>query len=138
MTFKDHMAEDLTNVMNADEFDEPGEFYPTREGTSHFTVRAIRGDITTGASTFDQGTEHTRTCEVILIRSVVRAGILAIEAAERDPRRGDRLTFTDDDDATAEWVVAAVGAIDVGGGVSVSLEHVSYGNPGSGAANEVR
>lgn len=138
MTFKDQMANDLAAVLNASEFDEEGEFYPTREGTSHFTVRLIRGDISTTASPFDQGTEHTRTCDAILIRSVVRAGIEVIESTARDPRRGDRITFTDDDDATAEWVIAAVGAVDVGGGVTVSLEHISYGNPGSGAANEVR
>lgn len=138
MTVKADMAEDLRLVMNAAEFDEEAEFYPAAEGASHFTVRVVRGDITTGASTFDQGTEHTRTCEAILIRSVVRAGILAIESTARDPRRGDRISFTDDDEATAVWYVASVGAIDVGGGVTVNLEHVSYGNPGGETANEVR
>lgn len=138
MTFKSDMAEDLRLVLNASEFDEPGQYYPGLSGAGNFTVRIVRGDIATGAATFDQGTEHTRTCDAVLIRSVVRAGILAIELTARDPRRGDRITFTDDSEATASWIVAALGAIDVGGGVTVSLEHVSYGNPGGGDANEVR
>jgi hypothetical protein len=138
MTFKSQMADDLAAVLNSSEFDEPAEYYPGLEGSTHFTVRIVRGDITTGASSFDQGTEHTRTCEAVLIRSVVRAGILVLESTARDPRRGDRITFTDDSESAGIWIVSAVGAVDVGGGVTVSLEHVSYGNPGGSDANEVR
>jgi hypothetical protein len=137
MTFKADMAEDLRQVLNADQFDEPGEYYPG-DSTSHFTVRVIRGDIQTGAAQFEEGTEHTRACEAVLIRSVIRAGILAIESTARDPKRGDRITFTDDSESTAEWSVSAVGAIDVGGGVTVQLVCDSYGNPGGRSANEVR
>ncbi len=137
MTFKSQMAEDLAAVLNSAEFDEPAEYYPG-DSTSHFTVRIVRGDIQTGAAQFEQGTEHTRACEAILIRSVIRAGIAVIESTARDPKRGDRITFTDDSDATSEWSVASVGAVDVGGGITVQLVCDTYGNPGGRTANEVR
>jgi hypothetical protein len=137
MTVKSDMAEDLRQVLNASEFDEPGLYYPG-DSASSFAVRVIRGDIVTGSAQFEQGTEHTRACEAILIRSVVRAGILGIESTARDPRKGDRITFDDDDEASAEWSVAAVGAIDVGGGVTVQLVCDDYGNPGGRTANEAR
>lgn len=137
MTFKDQLAEDLRLTLNADEVDEPAEYYPVDSATS-FTVRIVRGDIQTAVAQFDQGTEHTRTCEATLIRSVVRAGILAIESTARDPKRGDKITFTDDSDATAEWFVTGPGSVDVGGGVNVTLQCDDYGNPGGRSANEVR
>ncbi len=137
MTFKENLAEDLRQVLNADEVDEPAEYYPVGSATS-FTVRAVRGDIQTGSATFDQGTEHTRSCDATLIRSVIRAGIAVIEGTARDPKRGDKLCFTDDDEATASWFIAGPGQIDVGGGVTVTLQSDDYGNPGGSNANEVR
>jgi hypothetical protein len=137
MTFKDQLAEDLRLMLNASEVDEPAEYYP-EDSSSHFTVRIVRGDIQTGAAAFDQGTEHTRTCEAVLIRSVVRAGILVIESAARDPKRGDKILFTDDSDSTAEWFVTGPGSVDVGGGVNVTLQCDDYGDPGGRSANEVR
>lgn len=137
MTFKADLAEDLRQVLNAEEIDEAATYYPGESATG-FPVRIVRGDIQTAAAQFEQGTEHTRMCEAILIRSVIRAGIEVIESTARDPKRGDRITFTDDDEATAEWSVAAVGAVDVGGGVTVQLICDTYGNPGGRSANEVR
>lgn len=138
MTFKQQMADDLAAIANAAEFDEAGEFYPGETGSNHFTVRVVRGDIRTGMSTFEQGTEHTRVCTAVLIRSELRAGILAIESTAREPRRGDRILFTDDNEPTAVWYVAAAAAVDVGGGLTVDLECDDYGNPGGRGSEEVR
>lgn len=137
MTFKSELAEDLRQVLNAEQFDEAATYYPA-DSESGFSVRAVRSDVQTGSAQIEQGTEHTRACEAVLIRSVVRAGIETIEGTARDPKRGDRLTFDDDDDDTRSWYVAAPGAIDVGGGVTVQLAGDDYGNPGGRTANEVR
>lgn len=137
MSFKEDLAEDLRQVLNASEIDEAATYYPVDSATG-FAVRAVRGDIQTGTAQFEQGTEHTRTCDATLLRSVVRAGIETIEGAERDPKHGDRLTFDEDDEATRSWYIAAPGAIDVGGAVTVQLVGDSYGNPGGRTANEVR
>lgn len=137
MTFKADLAEDLRQVLNASEIDEAATYYPV-DSADGFAVRVVRGDIQTGSAQFDQGTEHTRTCEAVLIRSVVRAGIEVIEGTARDPKRGDRLTFDDDDEDARSWYIAAPGAIDVGGAVTVQLSGDDYGNPGGRTANEVR
>jgi len=137
MTFKADLAEDLRLVLNASEIDEAATYYPV-DSASSFAVRVARGDIQTGSAQFDQGIEHTRTCEAVLIRAVVRAGIETIEGTARDPKRGDRLVFTEDSDPTRSWYVSAPGAIDVGGGVTVQLSGDDYGNPGGRSANEVR
>lgn len=137
MSFKSDLAEDLRQVLNASEIDEAATYYPV-DSVTGFAVRVTRGDITTGSAQFDQGTEHTRTCEAVLIRSVVRVGIASVEGTARDPKRGDRLRFDEDDEASADWFVSAPGAVDVGGAVTVQLSNDSYGNPGGRTANEVR
>lgn len=136
MTFKEDLAEDLRQTLNASEIDEAATYYPADDDTG-FAVRAVRGDIQTGSAQFEQGTEHTRTCEAILLRSVVRAGIEVIDGTARDPMRGDIITFDDDDD-DREWFIAGPGAVDVGGAVTVQLVSDDYGNPGGRTANEVR
>lgn len=137
MTFKADLAEDLRQVLNAEQFDEAATYYPKGSATG-FAVRVVRGDITTGSAGFDQGTEQTRSCEAVLIRSVVRAGIETLDGAERDPRKGDKLVFTEDDDPTAEWFVQGPGATDAGGGVTVQLVSDTFGNPAGRGAVESR
>lgn len=132
MSFQSQMAEDLGLLLNASEFDEAGT-YTGRTAASGFAVRVVRGDIQTGAAPIDQGTEHSRNCQAMLIRSVIQAGLLSTESVARDPLRGDKLTLTD-----GVWYVAAVGAIDVGGGVSVSLQRDDFGAPAGTGAHEVR
>lgn len=131
MTFQTQMAEDLTKILNGDEFEEAGVFYP-KNSASSFAVRVVRGDIQTGASSFGDGTQQTRTCEAVLIRSVVRAGILAIAGAARDPVREDKITLSDGD-----WYVVAPGAFDVGGGITVQLEFDTFARAAGAGAVEV-
>lgn len=137
MTFKADLAEDLRLILTSSEIDEAASYFP-RDSVTSFACRVIRGDILTGAAGFDQGTEHTRTTQAVLLRSVIRSGTATLEGSARDPQRGDRIRFTEDDEATAEWYVAAVGAVDVGGGIAVQLEQNDYGNPGGQGSEQVR
>ncbi len=132
MSVKDQMAQDLAYVLAADEFDEAGTYYP-KGSADGFIVRLVRGDIQTGAGNFGEGVEQTRTCEAVLIRAVVRAGIESIETDARDPVREDKLTLSDGD-----WYVTAPGQIDVGGGLTVPLEFDSFTRAAGTGAVEVR
>ena len=132
MTLKDQMAADLANVMAADEFDEAGTYFP-KNSASSFAVRLVRGDIQGGASVFGEGVEHARTCDAVLIRSVVRAGVLAITGAARDPVREDKITLSDGD-----WYVVTPAQMDIGGGLTVQLEFDTFARAAGTGAIEAR
>jgi hypothetical protein len=137
MSIKTEMDADLGRILASDEFDETAEYYPAGLAT-HFTVRIVVGDITESAAAFDQGTEGTRTAPAVLSLATVRAGLLALEGAARDPKRRDKIVIPAASNNAGTWYVTAPGSTDVGGGCKVTIERDDLTRVSGTGAVEVR
>lgn len=117
MTLKSDMAADVLSVFLAtDDFAETATFLPA-ESLTGFACTVLPGDVEEGFVDVASGTADQRRLLFVGARAPLRTGILGIEGAERDPRRGDRLTF-----ATGvylgTWFIERV-AVDNGGGIGL-------------------
>lgn len=93
MTLKADMAADVAALfLNTDDFAESVTFTPNG-AASGFTCSVVPGDVDAGFGAAPSGQADRRLCPFFASLAALRAGILGIELAVRDPTRLDTITF---------------------------------------------
>jgi hypothetical protein len=93
MTLKTQMAADVAAVfLETTEFAETATYTPNG-AVSGFSCAVVPNDVDPGFGTTPSGIADRRLCPFFASLAALRAGILGIELAVRDPLRLDTLTF---------------------------------------------
>lgn len=93
MTLKSQMTADVASVfLDTDDFGESVTFTPNGAATS-FACTVVPGDVDAGFGATPSGEADRRLCPFFASLAALRAGILGIESAVRDPQRLDSITF---------------------------------------------
>jgi len=101
-----------------------------------FSLVVTFGDPDENVAAFNGGQSVDRTAKIFAPRSLIRAGILAIELAERDPVRGDIIVMATGADA-GTWIVQDINP-DAGDGMQMQCRYDRERIYGAESAVQVR
>jgi hypothetical protein len=120
MTFLDQVAADVTALAGSTgELSVSAQFHPLGRDPS-FACTVCWGDETDAQQVRAAGMATVRSVQALGILSALRAGIAAIEGAERDPTEGDQLVVTAPSSCAGRWRVVAA-TPDAGGGCILGI-----------------
>lgn len=139
MTFKDDMIDDMDVFINDDEFGQTATYLPRAKaaGTGNmFAINVTFGDPDPNVLMVQAGQVTERTARILVSLADVRAGLLAVESAARDPVRGDRIVIASGADA-GTWVVQD-SVPDIGGGCQLNCRLADQRTYGAEGATVVR